>query len=72
MLLYFESGCPESSVVAAAQSRYELRAYDPEMGVWIDWGDSHLQSDARGVLSLPAPPPDRDLAVLLRLVGDEQ
>lgn len=72
VLLYFEPGCPKSSVVAAPESRYELRAYDPETGTWIDWGESHLESDSGGVLSLSAPPPDRDLAVLLRLVSEEE
>ena len=65
-LLYFEPGCAQARVTRALPgATYEVRGFDPETGEWLDWAGKAAVADADGVIQLPAPPADRDLAMQL-------
>ena len=70
VMAYFEKGCPRSTVRALKPSgAYRAEWFDPRSGKWMDVGDGFLQSNAIGVIALPAFPGDSDWGLRLRWAG---
>lgn len=65
-MIYFEPGCAQARVSGARpNATYEVRGFDPASGEWLDWAGGKAVADGGGVIRLPVPPADRDLAVRL-------
>jgi hypothetical protein len=55
--LYFEAEAPRAELSGAAPNAvYKARWFNPRTGEWRSAGNGTLTADARGRISLPAPP----------------
>ena len=70
ILAYFEKACPTSQIrTVRPLSTYRAEWFDPRAGTWIDAGEGWLQSNANGVILLPAFPADLDWGLRLAFAG---
>ena len=69
-LVYFEKGCPSSSLRGARlSSLYRAQWFNPREGTWQDAGGGTLRSSVIGIIRLPDIPSDLDWGLRLTYAG---